>query len=109
MAGTAGARPVKGGAVYASCNSSIEGLDRGLAIDLAPIRVNTISPGTINSYLWQNRPAEIRDVAFEHYGQISLTGCPGTEAEVADTVLYLMGNSFMTGSTLYPDDGYALR
>lgn len=77
MAGTAGARPVKGGAVYASCNSSIEGLDRGLAIDLAPIRVNTISPGT--------------------------------EAEVADTVLYLMGNSFMTGSTLYPDDGYALR
>ena len=109
MAGTAGARPVKGGAVYAACNSAIEGVGRGLAIDPAPIRVNIISPGTINGHLWQICPAEIRDVAFEHYGQISLTGCPGTEAEVADTVLYLMGNSFMTGSTLYPDDGYALR
>lgn len=108
-AGAAGARPIKGGAVYAACNSAIEGLGRGLAIDLAPIRVNTISPGTINGHLWQNRPAEIRNAAFKHYSQIALAGRPGTEAEVADTVLYLMGNSFMTGSALYPDGGYALR
>lgn len=109
MAGAAGARPIKGGAVYAACNSAIEGLGRGLAIDLAPIRVNTISPGTIDGHLWQSRPPEVRQSAFEHYSQIALAGRPGTEAEIADTVLYLMGNSFMTGSTLYPDGGYTLR
>lgn len=109
MAGAASARPIKGGAVYAACNSAIEGLGRGLAIDLAPIRVNTISPGTIDGHLWQNRPQEIREMAFEHYRQNSLVGRPGTESEIADTVLYLMGNRFVTGSNLYPDGGYALR
>jgi NAD(P)-dependent dehydrogenase (short-subunit alcohol dehydrogenase family) len=109
MAGAAGARPIKGGAIYAACNSAIEGLGRGLAIDLAPIRVNTISPGTIDGHLWQNRPQEIREMAFEHYRGASLVGRPGTEQEIADTVLYLMENRFVTGSTLYPDGGYALR
>ena len=109
MAGAASARPIKGGAVYAACNSAIEGLGRGLAIDLAPIRVNTISPGTIDGHLWQNRPQQIREIAYEHYRQNSLVGRPGTESEIADTVLYLMGNRFVTGSNLYPDGGYALR
>lgn len=109
MAGAAGSRPIKGGAIYAACNSAIEGLGRGLAIDLAPIRVNTISPGTIDGHLWQNRPQEIREMAFEHYRGASLVGRPGTEAEIAETVVYLMENRFVTGSTLYPDGGYALR
>ncbi|MGU3576603.1 SDR family oxidoreductase [Brucellaceae bacterium C25G] len=109
MAGAASSRPIKGGAVYAACNSAIEGLGRGLAIDLAPVRVNTISPGTIDGHLWQNRPKEIREMAFEHYRQNSLVGRPGTEDEIADTVLYLIKNRFVTGSNLYPDGGYALR
>lgn len=109
MSGAAGARPIKGAAAYAACNSAIEGLGRALAIDLAPVRVNTVSPGTIDGHLWQNRPATIRDTAFAHYSAVSLAGRPGTEAEIADTVLYLMGNRFMTGTTLYPDGGYTLR
>jgi NAD(P)-dependent dehydrogenase (short-subunit alcohol dehydrogenase family) len=48
-------------------------------------------------------------MAYEHYRQNSLVGRPGTESEIADTVLYLMGNRFVTGSNLYPDGGYALR
>lgn len=109
MAGAAGARPVKGAAAYAACNSAIEGLGRALAIDLSPVRVNTVSPGTIDGHLWQNRPQEIKEAAFEHYSQVALAGRPGTEDEVADTVLFLMANKFITGSTLYPDGGYTLR
>ncbi len=109
MSGAAGARPLKGAAAYAACNSAIEGLGRALANDLAPVRVNTVSPGTIDGHLWQNRPAAIRDAAFEHYGRIALAGRPGTEAEVADAVLFLMKNRFMTGSVLYVDGGYILR
>ena len=109
MAGAAGARPLKGAAAYAACNSAIEGLGRALAVDLAPVRVNTVSPGTIDGNLWRQRPEAVREAAFEGYAALSLARRPGREAEVADAVLFLMRNGFMTGSVLYPDGGYALR
>lgn len=108
MAGAAGARPIKGAAAYAACNSAIEGLGRALAIELAPVRVNTVSPGTIDGDLWRGRPEPIREAAFSGYARMALAGRPGTEDEVADCVLFLMANGFMTGSTLYPDGGYVL-
>jgi NAD(P)-dependent dehydrogenase (short-subunit alcohol dehydrogenase family) len=109
MAGAAGARPLKGASAYAACNSAIEGLGRALAVEIAPIRVNTISPGTIDGHLWGQRPEAEREAAFSHYAQIALAGRPGTEDEVAQAVLFLMENRFMTGSVLYPDGGYTLR
>lgn len=109
MAGAAGARPLKGASAYAACNSAVEGLGRALAVELAPIRVNTVSPGTIDGHLWQQRPENVREAAFAHYSGLALAGRPGTEEEVADAVLFLMRNRFMTGSVLYPDGGYALR
>ncbi|MFC0306535.1 SDR family oxidoreductase [Rhizorhabdus histidinilytica] len=109
MAGAAGARPLKGASAYAACNSAIEGLGRALAVELSPIRVNTVSPGTIDGNLWRQRPAEIREAAFAAMSEISLIGRPGTEEEVADSVLFLIRNRLITGSTLYPDGGYVLR
>jgi NAD(P)-dependent dehydrogenase (short-subunit alcohol dehydrogenase family) len=109
MAGAAGARPLKGASAYAACNSAIEGLGRALAVELAPVRVNTVSPGTIDGHLWRQRPEPLREAAFSHYRQAALAGRPGTEDEVADAVLFLMRNRFMTGSVIYPDGGYALR
>lgn len=108
MAGAAGARPIKGAAAYAACNSAIEGLGRALAIELSPVRVNTVSPGTIDGDLWRGRPDAVREAAFASYARLALVGRPGIEEEVADTVLFLMANRFMTGSTLYPDGGYVL-
>jgi NAD(P)-dependent dehydrogenase (short-subunit alcohol dehydrogenase family) len=108
MSGAAGARPPKGAAAYAACNSAIEALGRALAVELAPVRVNSVSPGTIDGALWQSRPAEVRAAAFELYSQLSLVRRPGSEEEVADAVVFLMGNRFMTGSTLYVDGGYVL-
>jgi NAD(P)-dependent dehydrogenase (short-subunit alcohol dehydrogenase family) len=109
MAGAAGARPLKGGSGYAACNAAIEGLGRGLSVELAPIRVNTVSPGTIDGHLWNSRPPEVRDGAFAQYRNLSLLRRPGTEEEVADAAIFLMGNGFTTGSVLYPDGGYSLR
>ncbi|SFU30864.1 NAD(P)-dependent dehydrogenase, short-chain alcohol dehydrogenase family [Methylobacterium sp. 174MFSha1.1] len=109
MAGAAGARPLKGGSAYAACNSAIEGLGRALAIELAPMRVNTVSPGTIDGSLWRSRPDAVRETAFEGWRDMALLRRTGTEDEVAQAILFLMTNRFMTGSTLYPDGGYALK
>lgn len=109
MAGAASVRPPAAAPAYVACNAAVEGLGRGLAVELAPVRVNVVSPGTIDGALWAGRPEPEREASFAQYGRDALLGRPGTEGEVADAVLFLFANTFMTGSTLYPDGGYALR
>ncbi|MFF3228971.1 SDR family oxidoreductase [Nocardia suismassiliense] len=109
MSGAASARPAGLAPAYVACNAAIEGLGRGLAVELAPVRVNVISPGTVDGHLWSNRPDLARAAAFDQYRRETLLGRPATEDEIAHSVVYLFTNTFTTGSTLYPDGGYTLR
>lgn len=109
MAGAASVRPPAAAPAYVACNAAIEGLGRGLAVELAPVRVNVVSPGTIDGNLWGGRPVDTREAAFAQYRRDTVLHRVGTESEVARTVLFLFANAFMTGSTLYPDGGYAFR
>ena len=109
MSGAASVRPPAAAPAYVACNAAIEGLGRGLAVELAPVRVNVVAPGTIDGNLWAQRPPEVREAAFAQYGADSLLRRVGQESEVAEAVLFLFTNTFMTGSTIYPDGGYSLR
>jgi NAD(P)-dependent dehydrogenase (short-subunit alcohol dehydrogenase family) len=109
MSGAASVRPPGAAPAYVACNAAIEGLGRGLAVELAPVRVNVVSPGTIDGNLWAGRPAAVREASFAQYRADTLLHRVGRESEVADAVLYLFGSTYTTGSTLYPDGGYALR
>ncbi|UOZ05788.1 SDR family oxidoreductase [Amycolatopsis sp. WQ 127309] len=109
MSGAASVRPPGAAPAYVACNAAIEGLGRGLAVELAPVRVNVVAPGTIDGNLWAGRPAAVREASFAQYSRDTLLHRVGRESEVADAVLYLFGNSYTTGSTLYPDGGFALR
>lgn len=106
MSGAFSQRPLDGGASYAACNGAIESLGKALAVELAPVRVNVVSPGTI----WREGQEETpRGDPFKEYETMSLVRRTGYDEEIAHTVLYLMTNSFTTGSTLFPDGGYLLR
>ncbi|MER6308860.1 SDR family NAD(P)-dependent oxidoreductase [Streptomyces sp. NPDC001657] len=72
MSGAAGARPPAPAPAYAACNAAIEGLARGLAVELAPVRVNVVSPGTVDGNLWAGRPAQDREAAFAQYTRDTL-------------------------------------
>ncbi|MEV8633976.1 SDR family oxidoreductase [Streptosporangium sp. NPDC051023] len=109
MSGAASVRPPVAAPAYVACNAAIEGLGRGLAVELAPVRVNVVSPGTIDGNLWSQRPEEMREAAFAQYRRDTLLHRLGTEEEVADTVVFLFTNGYMTGSTLFPDGGYAFH
>lgn len=110
MSGAFGQRPLADGASYAACNGAIESLGKALAVELAPIRVNVISPGTIRtSFNWEGAEQEVRDKSYDAYSQINLLGRIGHAAEAAHTAIYLMTNGYTTGSTLFPDGGYILR
>jgi NAD(P)-dependent dehydrogenase (short-subunit alcohol dehydrogenase family) len=109
MSGAASVRPPGAAPAYVACNAAVEGLGRGLAVELAPVRVNVVAPGTIDGNLWAGRPADVREASFAQYRGDTLLHRVGKESEVADAVLYLFGSTYTTGSTLYPDGGYALR
>lgn len=108
MSGAASVRPI-GAPAYAACNAALEGLARGLAIELSPVRVNCLSPGTTDSDLWRNRPREIREPAYAHWSQLNVVQRPATVDEQAHAALFLLDNTNMTGSTLFCDGGYSLR
>ncbi|WP_136057175.1 SDR family oxidoreductase [Microbacterium sp. K24] len=109
MSGAASVRPPAAAPAYVAANAAIEGLARGLAVELAPVRVNAVSPGTIDGNLWASRDEAARAAAFTQFSADALLGRPGTEGEVADAVIHLFVNGYTTGSTLYVDGGYSLR
>ncbi|NOV00044.1 SDR family oxidoreductase [Paenibacillus planticolens] len=110
MSGAFSQRPLADGASYAACNGAIESLGKALAVELAPVRVNVISPGTIHtSFNWEGAEQAVRDKAYEAYTRLNLLGRVGHAYEAAHTTVYLMTNGYTTGSTLYPDGGYILR
>lgn len=108
MSGAASVRPL-GNPAYSACNAAIEGLARALAVELRPIRVNCLSPGTIDSELWRNRDASIREPVFDGWTSLTLNGKVGSVDDAASAALFLLDNGNMTGSTLYNDGGYTMR
>ena len=54
MSGLYSTRPARGGAIAAAAVAAVEGMTRALALDLAPIRVNAVAPGLIDTPLWDS-------------------------------------------------------
>ncbi|MFE5323100.1 SDR family oxidoreductase [Paenibacillus sp. NPDC056579] len=109
MSGAFGQRPLADGASYAACNGAIESLGKALAVELSPIRVNVVSPGTIRTpFRSDEGEAANRELAYEAYKQMCALKRVGDPEDVAHSVIYLMTNRYTTGSTLFPDGGYIL-
>jgi NAD(P)-dependent dehydrogenase (short-subunit alcohol dehydrogenase family) len=106
--GIAGQRPHKGWVVAASVCGTIEALTRALAIELAPIRVNAVSPGVIRTNLWQNMDAGQREQLFESVGKSLPVGRVGEAHDVAHAYLFLKQEAFSTGQTVVVDGGTVL-
>ncbi|UCI05137.1 SDR family oxidoreductase [Mesorhizobium sp. B1-1-8] len=92
-----------GTAVLAAASAAMEALARGLALELAPVRVNTLSPGTTDTPLLSRTLGEGRDA----YVQTLTDKLPlhrlGTAEEAGAAVLFLMTNSSMNAETLHID------
>jgi NAD(P)-dependent dehydrogenase (short-subunit alcohol dehydrogenase family) len=106
--GIAGQRPRKGWVVAASVCGTIEALTRALAMELAPIRVNAVSPGVVRTNLWQNMTAAEREGLFESVGSSLPVGRVGEAHDIAQAFLFLMQEEFSTGQTLVVDGGTVL-
>ncbi|MGF6306770.1 NAD(P)-dependent dehydrogenase (short-subunit alcohol dehydrogenase family) [Bradyrhizobium sp. i1.8.4] len=94
-------RPQKGMPFVTAAAGAIESLARGLAVDLAPVRVNAVCPGLILTERVRQMPEErVR-------GYVAGLPLPraASPAEAATAYLYLMLNSYVTRQTLPVDGG----
>ena len=89
-------------------NGAVDFLTRSLAVELAPIRVNAISPGVIDTGAWDAFGEDGKRNYFERIGSSNPARRIGTSADVAGAVLFAMTNSFLTGVTLKIDGGEPL-
>lgn len=106
--GIAGRRPRSGWVIAASVCGTIEALTRALAIELAPIRVNAVSPGVVRTNLWQNMNSSEREQLFESVGKRLPVGRVGEAHDIAQAYLFLMKEGFATGQTVVVDGGTVL-
>jgi NAD(P)-dependent dehydrogenase (short-subunit alcohol dehydrogenase family) len=106
--GTVGQRPVPGAALAAAGAGAAEGLVRGLAVELAPVRVNAVRAGAFRTPLWDGVPEAQREALFARLAQRTLTGTVGEPEQIAAAHLYLMQNQYVTGTVQTVDGGLLL-
>jgi len=89
-------------------NGAVDFLARWLAVELAPTRVNAISPGVIDTGAWDSLGDDGKRDYFQHIADSNPARRIGTPEDVAGAVLFAMTNTFMTGMTLKVDGGEPL-
>ncbi len=102
-------RPGKNDSILGPVNAAVEALGRALARDLAPVRVNTISPGmTRDTGAYVGMLESAREAMYDSIAEKLPVGCVGTPDDLAEATLALMTNRFITGVTLDVDGGGVL-
>lgn len=101
-------RPSATSVLQGAINAALEGLARGLALELSPVRVNTVSPGLINTPLWSKMDETAKQAMFTKVAGNLPAKTIGQPADIANAVLFLMATPFATGSNVRVDGGGAI-
>ena len=97
-----------GTAALAGANGALEAIVPPLAVELAPLRVNAVSPGVIDTPWWAAMPEDQRRAYFDAAAAITPVRRVGRAEDVADAIAYLAGATFVTGTVLECTGGFNL-
>jgi NAD(P)-dependent dehydrogenase (short-subunit alcohol dehydrogenase family) len=102
-------RPGPGTGAFTAVNNAVEGMTKGLALEIEPIRVNCLSPGVIDTPLFDGLPPERKAAHMENAAKLSTVGRHGTPEDCAGVVLTLMTSGFVSGVVIDVDGGALLK
>ncbi|TKW79597.1 MAG: SDR family oxidoreductase [Bradyrhizobium icense] len=105
VSGFLSVRPRPNSAIVGSANGALESLARSLALELAPVRVNAVSPGVIDTPIRAAMPEEARRDMLAKTAASLPVGRVGQGEDIARQILAFMANGFATGSIVYIDGG----
>lgn len=105
VSGIAGRRPIPGMSSAAVANHGIEALATVLAKELAPIRVNVIAPGLVDTPAYDGMPPEIKEAMMHDTAAALPVGRVGTSEDIGAAIVSVATNGFVTGTTFEIDGG----
>lgn len=105
LSGTASRTAMPGTAGLAAVNGAVNAMAQTLAKELAPLRINVVSPGLVDTPAYDHLPVEVKAGMFAGAAASLPVGRTGDSADVADAIVYLLGNGFTTGALLDVDGG----
>lgn len=98
-------KAVPGALVKATMNAAIENMGKTLAKELAPVRVNVVSPGMVETGMWGEMPEAERKAMAAQAGSGLPVGRVGQTDDLAQAYWLVMTNGFMTGAVVDVDGG----
>jgi NAD(P)-dependent dehydrogenase (short-subunit alcohol dehydrogenase family) len=107
VSGAPARRTKPGQIALGAVGGAVEAFARGVAPELAPRRINIVSPGTIDTPMVALTGAE-REAAYARMTKNNLIPRPGTADEVAQAIVFAVENDFVTGTTIDVDGGWLL-
>ena len=108
VTGAAARAAMPGAAGVAAVNGAIQSMVPVLARELAPLRVNALSPGVVDTPVWSGMPGEARQAMYRQAAERLPVGRIGTPADLGEAALFLMTNGYTTGIVLDVDGGARL-
>ena len=106
--GVAAYRPGPGASMIATANGALESLARALALELAPVRVNVVSPGWVDTPIWDTLAGAAKGERLAAMAARLPTGRVGAPGDIAHAIAALLDNGFVTGTVLHVDGGHRL-
>lgn len=101
-------RPAARGSVTSAMNGALASLVRALAVELGPIRVNAVSPGWVDTPIWQHVAGDAKAATLDAMAARLPVGRIGRPEDIADAIRFLMRNGFVTGTVLHAEGGHRL-
>lgn len=108
FSGVVAYKPMIGSSTLGAVNAAVSNLGQTLALELAPIRVNVVSPGIIDTPSRSKMPENARNQFYDTVADKLPLKRVGHPEDVAQGVLYLIQNHFVTGTILHVDGGHTL-
>jgi NAD(P)-dependent dehydrogenase (short-subunit alcohol dehydrogenase family) len=108
VSGGLAVRPEPGYAMVTAAFAAVEALSRALAVELAPIRVNTIRPGFIDSSMWDFLDEKARETMREERRNSLPARRIGDIEDIGEAAVFLMTSPYVTGTVLEVNGGQLL-
>ncbi|MFB6721501.1 SDR family oxidoreductase [Kribbella sp. NPDC056345] len=106
--GIAAYRPGPGASLLAALNGALASLAAALAVELAPLRVNVVSPGWVDTPIWQDVAGDAAPATLAAMAARLPAGRIGRTQDIAEAIIALLRNGFITGTVLHADGGHRL-
>ncbi len=105
VSGMLSVRPSGGATVLSVINAALDTLAKALATEMAPVRVNCVSPGRLDTPWWDHLPEEKKRALLDATAARLPVKRVGHADEIAGQIVHIMLNGFMTGSVILVDGG----